>query len=193
MFATKVGILIVALKSLIVAQAAFVCNDRHVLETTQLTTPGSGRAVTVEKFNCSNSFPTGELASDIPAGTGTATQVSERAASQCTTSTCVCGVPCFFQGCGPVSEPIHGSDCTELGDTLMSNPGTFTITPPVGVAFILETCTYSFLGPSIPTEYCFDDMGAAALELFAVCGPTQQGSCGGSSGSTEFFINQISL
>ncbi|KJA15657.1 hypothetical protein HYPSUDRAFT_48117 [Hypholoma sublateritium FD-334 SS-4] len=167
------------------------CIDKHVLESKPLTL-ASGHVVTMETFNCSN-VDTTPVRREPPQARHTYMNL-ERAASQCTQANCICGIPCFFNGCSAVTQTIRASDCTSLANSLMNNPGTFTIPPNQGVAFILQSCEYGAFSPSVTDtiQYCFSDMGAAALQTFDTCG-TQQGSCKGTFQGANFFVDQLSL
>ncbi|KAF8957372.1 hypothetical protein BDZ97DRAFT_1762968 [Flammula alnicola] len=119
----------------------------------------SGDVITMERFTCSNStVPARRQPSSAIDRRHSLDPNTKRAASQCTTSNCVCGVPY----------------CTVLANSLTSKSGQ-------GVGFILETCEYAtFNGnPTEDIEYCFDDLGVSATELFDICTAAQQGECGG--------------
>ncbi|KAF8970062.1 hypothetical protein BDZ97DRAFT_123837 [Flammula alnicola] len=181
----------------IVSVHAITCNDKHLLESKPLTMP-SGDVITMERFTCSNSISN----STVPARRLQPSSAidrrhsldpnTKRAASQCTTSNCVCGVPCFFQRCANAATNLNAADCTVLANSLTSKSGTFIVTAGQGVGFILQTCEYAtFNGnPTQDIEYCFDDLGVSATELFDICTAAQQGECGGTLGALIFTNSQ---
>ncbi|KDR77871.1 hypothetical protein GALMADRAFT_1292696 [Galerina marginata CBS 339.88] len=168
------------------------CNDKHVIESKPFTTP-SGVVITMERFNCSNTVPAQRLPTSAIEGRYPLEANNKRQSSLCTTSNCICGVPCFFNSCFPVNMPIKAGDCPALANSLINTPGTFTIPPGQALAFILNSCQYAAFGDSTtqPTQYCFNDFGAAAFQVFHVCGSTQQGSCIGTFNSGNFFVDQL--
>ncbi|KAF8961138.1 hypothetical protein BDZ97DRAFT_1829679 [Flammula alnicola] len=178
----------------IVSVHARVCTDKNVTESTPLTLP-SGDVITMERFTCSDTALTRrQPSSATDRRHSRAFDLNKRAASECTMPNCMCGVPCFFKGCRPVTQAIQATHCTQLATQLMNTQGAFTIPANEGIGFILQSCEYTAFGSETEaTQYCFDDMGVAALELFDVCGATQQGDCGGNSQGTAFFVDQISL
>ncbi|KAF9472866.1 hypothetical protein BDN70DRAFT_967945 [Pholiota conissans] len=174
---------------------AKVCgdNEKNVFESKPLTLP-SGEVITMERFTCSNSS---ERRSPAPVAAvekrhSFEVNMTPRASSECTASNCQCGIPCVFKGCRPVTQTIQAVHCQLLASQLQNTPGTFTIPANEGVGFILQSCEYTVFvnSATLSAQYCFDDLGVAAAELFAVCG-TQQADCEGSNGG--FFVDQISL
>ncbi|KAF8151304.1 hypothetical protein B0H34DRAFT_727133 [Crassisporium funariophilum] len=168
------------------------CKDKHIIDSKPFTTP-SGHVLTMETFNCSNTVATPQLPSPAIGRRHSLDVNTKRQASLCTTANCICGVPCFFNSCFATSNTIKAGDCPALAASLTSTPGTFTIPAGQAVAFILNSCLYAAFGDSSTqaTQYCFNDFGNAASEVFHVCGSTQQGSCIGSRNGASFFVDQL--
>ncbi|PPQ86787.1 hypothetical protein CVT25_012392 [Psilocybe cyanescens] len=171
--------------------SARVCNNKHIIETKPLTL-GSGDVIQIQRFNCSSdtapvAHPKGVVKRDT-------FELNLLAASQCTEPNCFCGVPCFLDACRAVTQPIQGAHCTQLAAQLSNTPGTITIPANEGLGFILQSCEYTVFGGSATqaSQYCFNDMGSAATNLFNVCG-TLQGDCKATQGGQTLFVDQISL
>ncbi|KAH9481398.1 hypothetical protein JR316_0005924 [Psilocybe cubensis] len=166
------------------------CDNKHIIDSTPVTMP-SGHTITMQRFNCTNDIH--EAPKARAAANSLRSLQDKRAASQCTTANCICGVPCFFSMCSATTDHIQAADCTNLANSLINNPATFTIPPGQALAFILNSCEYAAFGTSStqPTEYCFNDFGVAASEVFHVCGNTQHGSCEGTLNGAPFFVDQL--
>ncbi|PPQ67492.1 hypothetical protein CVT25_006033 [Psilocybe cyanescens] len=178
--------------SSIISGHARQCDNKHVIESKPVTMP-SGHVITMQRFNCSNTLPEAPARRQPANALRSLDLQNKRAASQCTTSNCICGVSCFFNKCFPTTASMSSSDCTNLANSLISNTATFTIPPNQALAFILNSCEYAAFGTSSTqsTQYCFNDFGAAASEVFHVCGNTQQGGCEGTLNGAPFFVEYV--
>ncbi|PPR00847.1 hypothetical protein CVT26_012482 [Gymnopilus dilepis] len=176
-------LLIAAIETITTAVYGRTCFNKNVTESSQFTL-ASGEVMTIERFTCDN-HPA--LASpDPPSG------LQKRQSSACSQSNCVCGIPCLFLDCNAPTRTIQASHCTALAQQLEDMSGPFTIPANEGLGFILQSCEYTAFGSlTQSTQYCFHDMGVAALEIFSVCG-TQQGACQGQN-NAGFFVDQIAL
>ncbi|KAH9474286.1 hypothetical protein JR316_0013449 [Psilocybe cubensis] len=158
--------------------AGRVCNNKQIIDTKPFTL-GSGEVIQIQRFNCSSDTATPIRHSKKVVKRDTF-DLNIRAASECTEPNCFCGVP--------LSQPIQSAHCTQLAAQLSNTQGTITIPENEGIGFILQSCEYTISGSeTAQTQYCFDDLGAAVTELFAVCGP-QQADCKATSGGLNIFV-----
>ncbi|KDR71874.1 hypothetical protein GALMADRAFT_783507 [Galerina marginata CBS 339.88] len=178
----------------VVSVHAIVCNNKHIIVSKPLTTL-SGDVITMQRFNCSNTFSGLRQPASAINSRRTMEFNTKRAASECTAPgiPCLCGVPCTFGLglCVPASADLGENDCMSVANSLISMKGTFVIPAGEGVGFLKGDCIYVVSGDDTEdVEYCFDDAGDVAQDIFDVCGSDQVGACLGVLGGLSFGVVQ---
>ncbi|KAF9558899.1 hypothetical protein CPC08DRAFT_709248 [Agrocybe pediades] len=185
MYLKSLAILAVAAYGSLSATATPTCENKTVIDTKDIISPTGGPTLKMTTYSCSNAVSKRE---DLSAPS----RLSRRADPRCTTSPCWCGLPCGPIACRAETQAIRGNDCATIQQEMLANPNTFTI--PLGdiIGFTFESCEYTFAATQ-GAQYCFTDLGSAAVNIFSVCGTGQQGSCELTNGGLQAFIGQESF